>query len=120
LSDAADEAEDDFDADPQPIPSAGRTLGGGSAPPQAATQPGSSSSAPRAPQRGMRTLSDLRGDAEPHDHDHDDDSDQDLFTGGEKSGLAVHNPSNPQDQIQGLLDRARRLVCYIGSMYSSY
>ena len=49
--------------------------------------------------------------------DDDSDEDQDFFAGGEKSGLAVQNPgsSNPRDQINSILDRARRYVkrCYI-------
>jgi UBX domain-containing protein 1 len=44
--------------------------------------------------------------------DSDDSDDQDFFAGGEKSGLAVQNPGNgnAQDQINTLLDRARRNI----------
>lgn len=61
----------------------------------------------------MRTLRDLQGDSHGgHGHDDDDDDDQDFFAGGEKSGLAVQNPgnNNPRDQIESMLDRARRYV----------
>jgi UBX domain-containing protein 1 len=59
----------------------------------------------------MRTLRDLQGDSHAeHGHDDDDDEDQDFFAGGEKSGLAVQNPGNPRDEIESILDRARRWV----------
>ncbi|KAF2801595.1 SEP-domain-containing protein [Mytilinidion resinicola] len=99
----------------------GRTLDGRPVPASA-----SSSSAPaaarKAPQRGLRTLKDMQnqggapthGDDGDHDSDEDynDDEQQDFFTGGEKSGLAVQNPnaSNPRDQINNILKRARQNV----------
>jgi UBX domain-containing protein 1 len=104
----------------QQQPGGGRTLAGDYVPPP----PASSSSrqpARRQPQRGLRTLGDLQSaGASGHGHDdgdHDDDSDyqddenQDFFAGGEKSGLAVQNPnnqSNPRDQINNILRRARQ------------
>jgi UBX domain-containing protein 1 len=68
---------------------------------------------------GARTLRDLQSSGGGHGHAHDDDDDdddhaddenQDFFAGGEKSGLAVQNPnqSNPRDQINNILKRARQ------------
>jgi UBX domain-containing protein 1 len=108
----------------QPVPGSGRTLDGTYVPPPAdapssSSQPASSSR--QAPQRGLRTLKDLQsGGGGGHGHAHDDggDSDEDyqdeenpdLFTGGEKSGLAVQNPNAPnsRDQINNILKRARQ------------
>jgi hypothetical protein len=70
----------------------------------------------------MATIRDLQGDSHAgHGHDDDDDEDQDFFAGGEKSGLAVQNPGagNPRDQIESMLDRARRYVAPPTSRYSS-
>jgi hypothetical protein len=123
--DGEDEPEDEPEvpAPPAEVPTTGyvagggRTLAGGSAPSSAAAS--SSASAPPTSQRasarsGPRTIKDLQGDS-GHGHSHDDESDDedtDMFAGGEKSGLAVKGPgnSNPQDQINNILDRARRLV----------
>ena len=61
------------------------------------------------------TLGDLGGGSGGHSHNHDDDDDDDdddnddpkpdLFTGGEKSGLAVQNPDDLKKRI---LEKARR------------
>ncbi|GME36620.1 UBX domain-containing protein [Neofusicoccum parvum] len=97
-----------------------RTLSGAPAP--AAAQPSSSRSSSSGPQRGarggLRTLKDIQSEGAPqgHAHSHDDDDDeedQDFFAGGEKSGLAVQNPNSgpsARDQINSILDRARRNV----------
>ncbi|KAF2191986.1 SEP-domain-containing protein [Zopfia rhizophila CBS 207.26] len=118
-----DMAGDDQTPNPHPNPpqhaGGGRTLGGGSVP----AEPSSSSSPPaaprqRAPQRGLRTLRDLQGQGDSghahgdddHSSDEDDKAEQDFFAGGEKSGLAVQNPntSDPRDQINNILRRARQ------------
>jgi UBX domain-containing protein 1 len=99
----APEALDDMEEDdPQPIPSTSGASGSG---PSA----GASSSRQARQGGGFRTLQDLTS-GDGHDQDDDDDhSDNDYFTGGEKSGLAVHGGNrDPQDHIQSLLDRARR------------
>ncbi|KAF2455507.1 hypothetical protein BDY21DRAFT_380584 [Lineolata rhizophorae] len=79
---------------------------------------------------GMRTLRDLQGGADDDGHGHrhgrhgagrDDDGDEDVdfFAGGEKSGLAVQNPGDgggrdrrgpgsARDQVENILERARR------------
>lgn len=103
----------------------GRTLAGGPAQSSASSSSRPAASAPsrgaNAGSRGPRTLKDLQGDSghggHGHAHDEDDDEeDQDFFAGGEKSGLAVQNPgagnSTPRDQINSLLDRARRYVSF--------
>ncbi|KAF2826839.1 SEP-domain-containing protein [Ophiobolus disseminans] len=108
----------------QPVPGGGRTLDGTYVPPPAGAPSSSSSSQPsssrQAPQprgvAGLRTLKDIQsggGGGHAHSEDDDDDEDeenQDFFTGGEKSGLAVQNPnaSNPRDQINNILKRARQ------------
>lgn len=113
------EEADEIDAPVAAAPSTGyvagggRTLGGGPAPPSAAA---SSSRAPpptsrRAPigRGGPRTIKDLQGEGANAHEDDDSDEDTDMFAGGEKSGLAVKGPGgNPQDQINNILDRARR------------
>lgn len=98
---------------PAPVPGGGRTLGGDYVPPAPGTESRPTSS--RNPQRGgMRTLKDLQGGGGAgHSHGHgadDDDSEneQDFFAGGEKSGLAVQNPGNQEDQVNRILQRARQ------------
>lgn len=139
--DIPDAPEDDEPEVEPPQPGGARTLGGDGipsryVPPPASTTQGDTGSSLRqaAPARGggqparrgvaaARTLRDLQGGGEHAGHGHDDDDDdegeqQNFFTGGEKSGLAVQNPNagggdrnNPRDQIEGLLDRARRYLC---------
>lgn len=72
----------------------------------------------QAPKKKFATLGDLKGSAGPshtgHGHD-DDDDDEDyepeddentnLYTGGEKSGLAVENPDDLKKKI---LERAKK------------
>lgn len=116
MSDVEDSAESDT-----AIPGGGRTLGGSGVPSRpvasSSTEPTVSTSR-SGPQRaaapvqrgvaGARTLRDIQGDSHAgHGHD-DDDDEEDFFAGGEKSGLAVTNPNNPRDQIESMLDRARR------------
>ncbi|KAF2125462.1 SEP-domain-containing protein [Dothidotthia symphoricarpi CBS 119687] len=112
------------DAPQQPVPGGGRTLGGAYVPPTASSSSSSSrqpATQRQAPQRGPKTIKDLQsaGGGQGHGHAHDDgdrdsddddDEDQDFFAGGEKSGLAVQNPnqSNPRDQINSILKRARQ------------
>ncbi|KAK6436206.1 protein phosphatase regulator [Oleoguttula sp. CCFEE 5521] len=92
-------------------------------PPASTSQPraaaaSSSSSAPKRAAAGssrMKTLADLQSSA--HDED-DSDSDPDLYTGGEKSGLAVQpNPGpgagpsrsgGPVDHFRNILNQARK------------
>lgn len=91
-------------------PTGGRTLGGDSTPqpiPTTSSAPAPSSSRNKqAPQKKFATIGDLGGGAHAghgHDDDDDDDSDNDekqnLFTGGEKSGLAVKNPDDLKKRI---------------------
>ena len=117
---AGDEPNTDPTQNPPPTGAGGgRTLGGAYVPSPAPAA--SSSSAQPAAARGQptqrgvagaRTLRDLQasgGGGHGHAHD-DDDENQDFFAGGEKSGLAVQNPnqSNPRDQINNILKRARQ------------
>ena len=116
----------------------GRVLGDGSVvatvPDLAATGSGTIIERPgkvpsRGPRRGITTLGDIDGGpghghrrrrrgghGRHHDHDDDDDDDdddpndgsQDFFTGGEKSGLAVHNPADPRRAVEKILNQARK------------
>ena len=70
-------------------------------PPNAAKKP---------PQKKFATLGDLAGSSSHAGHGHsdeddDDEDEQDLFAGGEKSGLAVHNPDDLKRKI---IQKAKR------------
>ncbi|KUI71492.1 UBX domain-containing protein 1 [Cytospora mali] len=107
---------------PEPEYTGPRTLDGQPAPHSAFPSSSSSSKKP-AKKKGLATLSSLGG-GHDHDHDHDDDDDdeeeddlndrrgpRDLFAGGEKSGLAVQDPSrnaaDPQNVIKDILAKAK-------------
>lgn len=97
-----------------------RTLDGRPAPQYAQ----SSSSAPKKTQKrtGLATLSSIGGRRdEDDDEDEDDEEDEgrgprDLFAGGEKSGLAVQDPSQREPNsdtrrlLQDILAKAREYV----------
>lgn len=80
--------------------------------------PAPASGSGQPPKKKFATLGDLGGGAPSshagHGHDSDDDDDgeenQDLFTGGEKSGLAVKNPDEMKRKI---LQRAKKLVNHL-------
>ncbi|KAH6641186.1 hypothetical protein F5144DRAFT_467870, partial [Chaetomium tenue] len=88
-----------------------RTLDGRPAP-QYATAPSSSTAKKPQKRTGLATLSSLGGghdhDDEEEDEDYDDEEDErrgprDLFAGGEKSGLAVQDPSQRQSDSRRIL-----------------
>lgn len=93
-----------------------RTLDGRPAPDNARSAAPSSSS--RQKKKGIATLGSMASSSHAHSsHDDDDDSDSDyedegrgnLFAGGEKSGLAVQDPtqdSRPKKVIDDILARA--------------
>ncbi|KAG8365379.1 hypothetical protein BUALT_Bualt18G0098600 [Buddleja alternifolia] len=56
---------------------------------------------------GIRTLSDLNRPS-GHDSDSDSDAPQEYYTGGEKSGMIVQDPSKGND-VDAIFDQARRL-----------
>ena len=109
----------------QPQYTGPRTLGGAPAPQYAGTS-SSSSAAAKKPQKrtGLATLSSLGG-GHSHDDDDDDDDDEaddgfggdqrrgprDLFAGGEKSGLAVQDPSqrssDPRKLVNDIVAKAK-------------
>ncbi|KAL2473417.1 Plant UBX domain-containing protein 4 [Forsythia ovata] len=62
---------------------------------------------------GIRTLSDLN---RPSGHDSDSDSDgpQEYYTGGEKSGMLVQDPSKGND-VDAIFDQARQLGAMQGT-----
>lgn len=100
-----------------------RTLDGRPAP-QSTLKSASSSSKKPARKTGISTLGSLKGGADQDDDDNtDDDEDEaerkgprDLFAGGEKSGLAVQDPSrgnsskDPKNVIQDILAQAKAYV----------
>jgi UBX domain-containing protein 1 len=115
--------------EPEPEPYTGpRTLDGRPAP-ESIPSVGSSSKAPPKKKGGFATLGSLgqaggAGGHAGHGHSHDDDDDsddddfepgeepRDLFAGGEKSGLAVQDPSNrdrndPRKVVNDILKKAR-------------
>lgn len=122
---AMDEDEPEHEPEPYTGP---RTLDGRPAP-ASIPSVGSSSKAPSKKKGGFATLGSLgqAGGAgghagHGHAHDEDDDSDdedfepgeepRDLFAGGEKSGLAVQDPSNrdrndPRKVVNDILKKAR-------------
>ncbi|KAI6081819.1 SEP-domain-containing protein [Hypoxylon rubiginosum] len=112
-----DEGSAARDADPQgaaePEYTGPRTLDGRPAPQSIPTTSSSSSSKRPQKKKGLATLSSLGGGHgdDDHDHGHDhDDSHRDTYAGGEKSGLAVQDPSgraDPQKIINDLLAKAK-------------
>jgi len=84
-------------SDPQPIPTT-----------SSQSQSSTSRKAQKKPQKKFATLGDFGGDGHNHDDDDSDDDeepDHDLYTGGEKSGLAVQNPDDLKKKI---LEKARK------------
>lgn len=128
-------------AEPEPEPqvtdtyTGPRTLDGRPAPESA---PPASRSTGKAPARkgGIQTLGSLGGGASgahaghSHDDDDDDDSDfepdeqpRDLFAGGEKSGLAVQDPSkanDPRKIVNDLIKKAQKYVRRLCYGFSSF
>jgi UBX domain-containing protein 1 len=116
--DATEDAADDSDYmdedDPQPSHQpqsshgTGRTLGSGPSNSQPIpVAPLSSSSQPKKKSRAQKKFATL-GDvgASGANDDSDDDDKHDLFTGGEKSGLAVQNPDDLKRRI---LEKAQKI-----------
>lgn len=83
---------------------------------------GASSSTAKKPQKrtGLATLSSIGGGNHDDDDDDEDDDDEDergprdLFAGGEKSGLAVQDPSqrssDPNRLVNDLVAKAKSCV----------
>jgi UBX domain-containing protein 1 len=106
---AAQEGGSDMEEDAEPA----------AAPTQSAPQPSSSTTSgrrtgPPAAGGGVRTLRDLQASADDDDDEDDDKKKRDLFAGGEKSGLAVQDPSRGgsgggrgTDHFQNILSQAR-------------
>eukprot|EP00262_Sarcandra_glabra_P004947 TRINITY_DN16179_c2_g3_i2.p1 TRINITY_DN16179_c2_g3~~TRINITY_DN16179_c2_g3_i2.p1 ORF type:complete len:336 (-),score=60.40 TRINITY_DN16179_c2_g3_i2:243-1145(-) len=57
---------------------------------------------------GIRTLSDLNRTAGPGS-DSDSDGPQEYYTGGEKSGMLVQDPSKGSQDVDSIFDQARQL-----------
>ncbi|EEP79022.1 conserved hypothetical protein [Uncinocarpus reesii 1704] len=72
-----------------------RTLGGGSEASAQTTRP----SGAKPPRKKFATLNDLSSADTASHKPQDDDHPQNLFTGGEKSGLAVQNPDDLKKKI---------------------
>jgi UBX domain-containing protein 1 len=132
LEEGTNEAQEGGEDDPQePEAYTGpRTLDGRPAPSSIPTVGSSASSKPPPKKGGIGTLASLgqssggghagHGHAHDDDDDDDDDSDyepgeepRDLFAGGEKSGLAVQDPSSrndPRKVVNDILKKARACV----------
>ncbi|KAL8461520.1 hypothetical protein ACS0TY_032055 [Phlomoides rotata] len=63
---------------------------------------------------GIRTLSDLNRPS-AHDSDSDSDGPQEYYTGGEKSGMIVQDPSKGND-VDAIFDQARQLGAVQGPL----
>ena len=100
------------DDEPDPEPESTTSLGGGrrlgdgpsDAPPADLTSAQSKPKSKPPKRGGVATLGDL-GSGNNHD-DSSDDEKQDLFAGGEKSALAVHNPQD--DLKKRILEKAQK------------
>ncbi|XP_051125023.1 plant UBX domain-containing protein 4-like [Andrographis paniculata] len=57
---------------------------------------------------GIRTLSDLNRPSAP-DSDSDSDRPQEYYTGGEKSGMLVQDPSQGHNEVDAIFEQARQL-----------
>lgn len=115
------------EAEPEEEYTGPRTLDGRPAP-QSIPAVGSSSSAKPKKKGGIATLGSL---GHGHDDDEEDDEEdfdpegepRDLFAGGEKSGLAVQDPSSnrndPRKVVSDILKKARACV-YPQRLYCIY
>ncbi|KAL3627425.1 Plant UBX domain-containing protein 4 [Castilleja foliolosa] len=65
--------------------------------------------------RGIRTLSDLNRPT-GHDSDSDSDAPQEYYTGGEKSGMLVQDPSKRGNNVDAIFDQARQLGAVSGPL----
>ncbi|XP_073055988.1 plant UBX domain-containing protein 4-like [Primulina eburnea] len=63
---------------------------------------------------GIRTLSDLNRSS-AHDSDSDSDDPQEYYTGGEKSGMLVQDPSKGHD-VDSIFDQVRQVGAVPGSL----
>lgn len=63
----------------------------------------------------IRTLSDLNRPSGGRDSDSDSDSPQEYYTGGEKSGMLVQDPSKGND-VDDIFDKARQLGAQQGPL----
>ncbi|KAK4539366.1 hypothetical protein LTR36_010996 [Oleoguttula mirabilis] len=117
---ASDDPHHDHDADFDEDEQAQQPQSSSSAPAPArsVSPPAASSSNPARRPPGQRpkafTLGDLQRRSANDDSDDDDDRKPDLYTGGEKSGLAVENPdkqgggsSGPPDHFKNIMQQAR-------------
>ncbi|XP_074563450.1 plant UBX domain-containing protein 4-like [Curcuma longa] len=79
---------------------------------RAATAPGSrgdkKASKPSGSRSTIRTLADLNRRADP-DSDSDEDGPQEYYTGGEKSGMLVQDPSQGGNNVDAIFEQARRM-----------
>lgn len=85
-----------------------RTLDGRPAPEAASSKGKKPAKSQGQPRRGVATLSSIGSGRPAHGSDDDDDDEDedprdrgDLFAGGEKSGLAVKDPSKGGDRGEG-------------------
>lgn len=108
------ENEEDYNWDYEPEP-AQESAWSEPTPAQPSAAPTSSSSSRKPPAQRPKqmTMDELRKRNEERDDDSEEDKPQDLFAGGEKSGLAVHNPGQsggggPPDHFKNIMNQARQ------------
>ncbi|XP_065877829.1 plant UBX domain-containing protein 4-like [Euphorbia lathyris] len=67
---------------------------------------------------GIRTLSDLNRRSGPDSDSDDDDSPPEYYTGGEKSGMLVQDPTNSKGDVDAIFNIARQLGAVEGPLDS--
>ncbi|KAJ4981929.1 hypothetical protein NE237_032766 [Protea cynaroides] len=115
-----DNNNNDFDSAPSPLPSPSPSPLIPSSHSQSTTVPISSrdKKKPSASRTGgIRTLSDLNRASGPGSDDDDSDGPQEYYTGGEKSGMLVQDPSKGND-VDAIFSQARQLGAVEGPLES--
>ncbi|KAG6486922.1 plant UBX domain-containing protein 4-like [Zingiber officinale] len=72
-------------------------------------------SKPSGSRSSIRTLADLNRRADP-DSDSDSDGPQEYYTGGEKSGMLVQDPSKGGNNVDAIFEQARRMGAVQGPL----
>eukprot|EP00249_Psilotum_nudum_P006567 c19889_g1_i1 orf=1-1077(-) len=98
---------------PQPFRLAGDAAGNGTLPASRSNKPAKDKQAGSSSRGGVRTLSDLDGLV---DSDGDSDRPQEYYTGGEKSGMLVQDPSKGNRDVDAIFDQARRMGAQEGPL----
>ncbi|CAA7406988.1 unnamed protein product [Spirodela intermedia] len=68
------------------------------------------------PAGGIRTLADLNRRPSPGSDSEDSDGPQEYYTGGEKSGMLVQDPSKSNPDVEAIFEQARQMGATQGPM----